>query len=359
MAKAKDIEGLDCGAGAGEGIRLVLDARLGEMLEQRDAALGAGGLDGVEGVHDMRVASRRLRSALRDFAPYMNVKKLGDAADALKKLADALGRVRDNDVAIIGLEKIAAEAPDEVRAGVEEFARGRRVRRDESRAELERFLDAGRMEEMRDGVTSALGRALKGERRGKKGRGDGRAGGLSFDEAGREIVAGRWEELRERCASIHRPFKVKCLHESRIAAKRLRYALELFAQCRGPQLRDIAGEVARMQKSLGELHDCDEWIAVFGDWLSERGGARRGARAQHAVVEQESAAVWLLGHFVRERTKNYHDALARWHVWEANDFESHLRTALSAAAIPEGPAPSAGLASEALDDSGLSVESPS
>ena len=91
MAKAKEIFGLDCGAEARAGIRLVLLSRLEEMSAFRAAAIDQGS---IEGVHDMRVASRRLRSALGDFLPYLRKRKLLGSKDDLKRVADALGRVR-------------------------------------------------------------------------------------------------------------------------------------------------------------------------------------------------------------------------------------------------------------------------
>src|ERR671932_1949973 len=112
MAKAKEIEGLDCGAWAARGMGLVLLTRLGEMCEHRAAALGP---EGEDGVHDMRVASRRLRSVVRDFRPYLRGGKRLDAArEELRRLAGALGAVRDEDVAIRALEKLRPEAPGAV-----------------------------------------------------------------------------------------------------------------------------------------------------------------------------------------------------------------------------------------------------
>ncbi|HEU4595360.1 MAG TPA: CHAD domain-containing protein, partial [Pyrinomonadaceae bacterium] len=84
MAKAKKIEGLDCGADAGSGVRQVLLTRLGEMCEFREAALD---WSDPEGVHDMRVASRRLRSALRDFMPHLQRRgRFDEARDELRRL---------------------------------------------------------------------------------------------------------------------------------------------------------------------------------------------------------------------------------------------------------------------------------
>ena len=73
MAKPGQIAGIDCDASAAGGIRLVLMFRLEEMCALRDEALDYGN---PEGVHDMRVASRRLRSALRDFMPYLSKRQI-------------------------------------------------------------------------------------------------------------------------------------------------------------------------------------------------------------------------------------------------------------------------------------------
>ncbi|HET9296697.1 MAG TPA: CHAD domain-containing protein, partial [Candidatus Binatia bacterium] len=96
MAKPKKISGVDYDALATDAIRVVLCTRFGEMCEQRAKALDWGD---PEGVHDMRVSSRRLRGALRDFMPYLRKRKLGNVLAQVKDLADALGVVRDQDVA--------------------------------------------------------------------------------------------------------------------------------------------------------------------------------------------------------------------------------------------------------------------
>lgn len=76
MARAAKIENLNCDADAAHNARLIVESRFREMWELREAALH---WDDSEGVHDMRVASRRLRSALHDFAshlPQLKVRKL-------------------------------------------------------------------------------------------------------------------------------------------------------------------------------------------------------------------------------------------------------------------------------------------
>src|SRR5437773_8697758 len=98
MAKARNIPKINCEDAAAEAIRVVLIIRLEEMCALRDHALD---WSNPEGVHDMRVSSRRLRSALHDFAPYLHKRRLQVALKQIRDVADALGTVRDQDVAII------------------------------------------------------------------------------------------------------------------------------------------------------------------------------------------------------------------------------------------------------------------
>src|SRR6476620_7230525 len=110
MAKAKQIR-IRCNAPASIGIKLVLMTRFEELLGWREVALD---WTDPEGVHSMRVASRRLRSALRDFMPYIQKRGLGSTLKQIRSIADALGEVRDQDVAIMALHNLASKATPEI-----------------------------------------------------------------------------------------------------------------------------------------------------------------------------------------------------------------------------------------------------
>lgn len=345
MAKAKEIVGIDYGAGAGDGVRLILRSRFEEMRAYRDVALD---WSDIEGVHDMRVASRRLRSALRDFTPYLRERKLRRLNKALKNIADALGAVRDQDVAIMALEKLATDAPSAVSAGIEQFADERRLKRDAARSELEQAITDEALAKLEKEFNSALEDGVKVCRKRKVGSGNRKsAERLSCREAGRQVITARFRELQDLSASLYRPHKVKPLHEMRIAAKRLRYAIELFAPCWNEPLASSAKEIAKMQTSLGELHDCDVWIAGIGTMLRETerkaaggtGSAPDGEKlgrasstgdtsSDEARARNRSAAIWLLDYFIKERTQHFSDALARWHEWEDEGFHARLAALL-------------------------------
>jgi CHAD domain-containing protein len=73
----------------------------------------------------------------------------------------------------------------------------------------------------------------------------------------RRIVAVRLSELTSFAEEAFKPANVDALHDMRIAAKRLRYVLELMAPALGPDAERGAKQARKLQDLLGEIHDCD------------------------------------------------------------------------------------------------------
>ena len=71
------------------------------------------------------------------------------------------------------------------------------------------------------------------------------------------IVATRLQELRGFAPDALAPTASESQHDMRIAAKRLRYVLELFAPCLGEEAEEARRAARRLQSTLGDLHDCD------------------------------------------------------------------------------------------------------
>jgi CHAD domain-containing protein len=94
----------------------VVAIRADELREHSHDVLD---LDQIERVHDLRVASRRLRAVLEVFRPCFPKRKYKAAVAELTALADALGERRDRDVQLEALRAFAAELDDADRAGVE------------------------------------------------------------------------------------------------------------------------------------------------------------------------------------------------------------------------------------------------
>ncbi|MDQ3133748.1 MAG: CHAD domain-containing protein [Acidobacteriota bacterium] len=330
MAKAKDIEQLDCHADAREGMRLALLTRLSEICEAREAALD---FTDIKGVHDMRVATRRLRSMVRDFKPFLRKRF---PQNELKVLADVLGGVRDQDVALKYFEKLLEGAEESVTAGLMQLADERRMMREEARAKLQKSISAEAVQKFHEKLTEIIERATEvkaaevSEQHAPK---KSIKGVLSFAASGREIIAARFAEIEATGISLCRPDNVEQLHEMRIAAKRLRYAVELFTPyCGGGRLQEFSEEVAELQKSLGELHDLDLWIAELGGRLEKFYTTRQTKSQQSRRCSSSTlrpALIWLLGRCVKERAEHYRDALMRWQQWRETDFAARLNQAYS------------------------------
>ena len=109
----------------------------------------------------------------------------------------------------------------------------------------------------------------------------------------RRILAVRIAEFYSFAPIVPHPEHEEALHDLRIAAKRLRYTLELFR----PQF-GVAGErqierVKAVQEALGQLHDHDVRIALISDELSR------------LAVEQSLADAGIIGR--RQRGGIWHD----------------------------------------------------
>ncbi|HEX8745035.1 MAG TPA: CHAD domain-containing protein [Thermoleophilaceae bacterium] len=115
MARARAIPGLAESASFSAAAARVVAVRSEEVFEHADHVLDT---TDVERVHDMRVATRRLRAALELFAVCFPKGQHRKALREVKRLADALGERRDPDVAIEGFEKVRAALPAADRAGI-------------------------------------------------------------------------------------------------------------------------------------------------------------------------------------------------------------------------------------------------
>jgi len=312
---------IDCDGPVHEGMSPALMTRLTEMCALRDAALY---WSDPEGVHQMRVASRRLRGALRDFAPHLPKRRTAASLKQIREIAVALGRVRDCDVAIATLERTATKAPEGIAAGIRHFAQFRETERNEGRTKLVELLTPDSLSDLTRRFETALMPALPRSRTTRATKASkGARTGLTYRDVARSIVLTRLEELEQLSKSLYRPLKIKPLHEMRLAAKHLRYALELFEPCWGARIGFFANKVAALQSSLGKLHDCDLWIEDFGETVTS---GRSGPALDHRPV-----LVWLLAHFVKLRSKNLCEALRQWQEWEDEGFSAALRARIQAA----------------------------
>src|SRR5258705_5982894 len=131
MAKARDIPELAEDAPFAIAAAKVVEVRTRELAAE---AAGVLDTDDIERVHDMRVATRRLRAALEVFEPCFPKRRYRAALKEVKALADALGERRDRDVTIVTLTEFEAGIGAADRPGVRNLTQ--RLREEQAEANL-------------------------------------------------------------------------------------------------------------------------------------------------------------------------------------------------------------------------------
>jgi CHAD domain-containing protein len=147
VARPRDVPGLDCEEAFSPAGARVVEARAREVFEHADGVLD---LEDIEPVHDMRVASRRLRAALEMFRQCFPRKRYKRALKRVKALADALGERRDRDVSIAFLAGFLEEAPAADRARLEILLTKLREEQRQANERLAPFLAEDRLGELRE-----------------------------------------------------------------------------------------------------------------------------------------------------------------------------------------------------------------
>ena len=306
MAKAKQAPNLDSSSDLYDWASEVLMLRFDEVTSFGEAVLVPWN---VNAVHDMRVALRRLRSALRDFADIIDGKSFRRIKVDLKRVADALGQVRDRDVAVISLEGMAGQSPDEtVGAGLKSLINDLRIARERSYIRMRRTLDAVSLTKLQTRFLRRISESLSQQELFRPS---------SMSDVARRIIDSRIDDVIDLGPQIYLPFDRSKLHELRMATKRLRYAIEIFSPCWQGELDGFAKEMARLQSYLGDVHDYDLWIEDVSQRLTTE-----------AAKESESsraAAAWLLTLFVEKRGKEYSRAVRLWRQWVDKGLVQHFR----------------------------------
>jgi CHAD domain-containing protein len=241
-------------ATAGADDRTPLAQSLGRRVEALAGHLQAA-LDGDDhAIHHARVATRRLREIL----PIVIDTQAGRGERLrrrLKRLTAALGPVRELDVAL-GL--LNTRADGEPAPAVVVLQAHLRERRSAAFEHLREACDPGRARRLLSRLADLVRARELASRRGH--------GGLPNRERRRlsRGVMDRARDLGIAVADAGAILIVDRVHAVRIAAKRLRYALELIGELRMARTASLVSNLRAMQDVLGELHDLDVLRAEAG-----------------------------------------------------------------------------------------------
>jgi CHAD domain-containing protein len=182
VAKAREIPGLSADDSYAAAAAKIVDVRAQELADHAAGVLDVGD---IERVHDMRVATRRLRAALEVFGPCFPAKRLKADLGEVKQLADGLGERRDRDVAIAALEGLVAKMPAPDHAGIESLVDRLRDEQRRANEELARFVDPEGLASLHE----RLGELVAAARAAAPDAGSRRNGGAEAQPAGARVEA--------------------------------------------------------------------------------------------------------------------------------------------------------------------------
>ncbi len=218
--------------------------------------------ENIEELHDMRVAVRRMRSAMWVFGPYFKKGVLKPYLLGLRRTGRALGRVRDLDVFMEKAQEHIAERSAGDQSALRPLLEAWESERSEARQSMLSYLDGKRY---RGFVRSFEGFLEMEGSGGKRPRKDGPAA-LRVFQCAPAMIYERDRVVRSYHGFV-REAKLEILHSLRIDIKRFRYTLEFFREVLGEEAESVIRSAVRLQDHLGELHDADVACQLLIEFL--------------------------------------------------------------------------------------------
>ena len=245
-------------------------------LLRHDAGVRLG--EDPEAVHQARVATRRVRSALRTFRDVLEPEWGGSLRDRSKQVADALGAVRDTEVLLERLRSREPSLPGGDRRGLQELVTMLESTRNEAREQLLGAIREQTYVDLLDELVEAAHEPRVLEV----------AAGAPAESELRPALERPWRHLEHAVEGAREDASDASLHAVRIRAKRARYAAEAVAPVFGKRAEAFADAAADLQDVLGDHQDS----VVARAWLREaaQDGADAFVAGELAAIEAQAAA---------------------------------------------------------------------
>jgi CHAD domain-containing protein len=138
------------------------------------------------------------------------------------------------------------------------------------------------------------------------------------------VVLVRLQELLDLADAAHDAENIEALHDMRIAAKRLRYTLEIFLPTLESGAAELLKTIERVQEELGVLHDLDVRLPILKKSLAQE--KKRAERRKRATSDglAELGLVPLIAATTAERERRFAAFMAFWEALPPDDFAAEL-----------------------------------
>jgi CHAD domain-containing protein len=242
-SRKKRPRGLSADLPLAEYARVVMRFHFDELLRhEAGTRLGA---DSKE-LHDMRVATRRLRAAFEVFAPAFQPRAIKPLLGDLRAARQALGPVRDLDVFIENAQNYQRKTGADLQLLLKTW----QTEREAARHTMLAYLDSPAFETFKTDFEHFLGTSGSGVRR--------------YDpqephpqvtwQAAPMLIYQRYSAVLA-CEGLLAAANPEQLHDLRIRCKKFRYAVEFLREILGKPAAEVIGDLKAVQDHLGQLND--------------------------------------------------------------------------------------------------------
>ena len=241
-------------------------------------------------IHDLRVAIRRFSQVFRAFKPCFRGKEVRRIRQELKRIMAIAGEVRNQDV----LLKLVSKANLDSDADLLMTTKNERHEAERSLISLLRsWLERKSSMKWRTALEAAVAQT------------DSDSSSVVIVQPAQKGLPRMAEEFFERGAEAARPkASPRQMHRFRIACKKFRYTLELYAPLYGPALNPRLEDLKRLQTVLGDINDCEaarDMLLASGRpapliaWLKRRQRRKMSAFREMwtATFEPARQRVWI------------------------------------------------------------------
>ncbi|HEV7870241.1 MAG TPA: CYTH and CHAD domain-containing protein [Modestobacter sp.] len=237
-----DGRGRTSNAPAGEVVRAALQLQV-RALQDADLMVRTGQPDGV---HQVRVACRRLRSLLAAFRPVLDRAHTDPLREELAQVGSALSPTRDAEVALAHLRELVAAQPPELVLGPVAARLQQAAIKDEQVGDesARKALSSPAYLQLRDDLDALVAEPPLTD-----------AAGRPADEVLREVLARAARRLRRAVRAARDSDHEEALHEVRKAAKRVRYTAEAAVPVLGRPVAELVAALKGVQQVLGDRQD--------------------------------------------------------------------------------------------------------
>jgi CHAD domain-containing protein len=296
--------GITPGDDFAEAGRKVLGYHFAQMLLHESGT--RAGYD-IEELHDMRVATRRMRAAFEVFAEAYDRKAIKVHLKGLRATGRALGAVRDLDVFMEKAQQYLDSLPQEERTGLDPLLNLWQDKRRTDRAQMLQYLDSQDYADFKRKFT----RFVTTPGAGVKNTTETRPHEVRYIAP--ILVYTRLGAVRTY-GPLLESATIDQLHALRIEFKKLRYTLEFFSEVLGEENKELINGIKQLQDHLGDLNDADVACSILSQFIDNW-----EARQMHLPIAERENPEPVVAYLASKHAERYFLTTTFQEAWKEFD----------------------------------------